>query len=240
MLCRRAGSRALAEQNELQLFMQPKPLLHRQQARSPQTLGSGRRRKRRRRRRRLLELTITSRGPSNPSPAPSSRGQGRHGSAMLIILQVWCRGLGAVGPCHARVFHAATGVVDGAALHAVHGMSPGGFANSVLLRQRSSIAVGEAEEEEEEEEEEGREGEQTQAVLQVRSEQDDDLRADLVGRAAAVRDIMGAALDRGITLREILKGGVLAGQPVFFQSRHGQILLTGERLAGLPPRTEQE
>lgn len=29
---------------------------------------------------------------------------------------------------------------------------------------------------------------------------------------------------------QIMKGGVLAGQPVFFQSRHGQVLLTGESL----------
>ncbi len=92
----------------------------------------------------------------------------------------------------------------------------------MLLKQRSSIPA----------DEQTPEGEEplVQHKVQVMAEQNEELRADLVSRAAAVRDITGAAIDRGIALREVLKGGVLASQPVFFQSRHGEILLTGETL----------
>ena len=59
-------------------------------------------------------------------------------------------------------------------------------------------------------------------------QQNEELKAELVLKAAAVRDIMGFASERGIALREVLKGGVLSGQPVYFQSRHGPILNKGE------------
>ena len=84
----------------------------------------------------------------------------------------------------------------------------GGFASSQLLKSRSGLAPGE---------------EST-----INPQQNEELKAELVGRAAAVRDIMGVAPDRGIALREVLKGGVLAGQAVYFQSRHGPILNKGE------------
>lgn len=61
----------------------------------------------------------------------------------------------------------------------------------------------------------------------VAPQQNEALKTELVLRAASVRDIMGLASDRGIALREVLKGGVLAGQPVYFQSRHGPILNKG-------------
>ncbi len=62
-------------------------------------------------------------------------------------------------------------------------------------------------------------------------QQNEELKAELVLKAAAVRDIMGFASERGIALREVLKGGVLSGQPVYFQSRHGPILNKGEGLS---------
>ena len=84
----------------------------------------------------------------------------------------------------------------------------GGFASSQLLKSRSGLAPGEE--------------------ATINPQQDEGLKAELVCRAAAVRDIMGVASDRGIALREVLKGGVLAGQAVYFQSRHGPILNKGE------------
>ena len=59
-------------------------------------------------------------------------------------------------------------------------------------------------------------------------QQNEELKTELVLKAAAVRDIMGFASERGIALREVLKGGVLSGQSVYFQSRHGPILNKGE------------
>lgn len=99
----------------------------------------------------------------------------------------------------------------------------GGFANSMLLRQRSSLPT-----DEQTPSQEVKPPVQHKKKVKVVAQQNPELRADLVSRAAAVRDITGAAIDRGMALRELLKGGVLAGQPVFFQSRHGEILLTGE------------
>ncbi|CAL8466932.1 g6468 [Coccomyxa elongata] len=100
----------------------------------------------------------------------------------------------------------------------------GGFANSMLLRQRSSVPLDE----------------DMAALpapasgagkalprLKINAGHDEALKAALVEQAAAVRDITGVALDKGITLRELLKGGALCGQPVFFQSRHGNLTLTG-------------
>ncbi|CAK0734199.1 hypothetical protein CVIRNUC_000397 [Coccomyxa viridis] len=83
----------------------------------------------------------------------------------------------------------------------------GGFASSQLLKSRSGLAPGEE--------------------ATINPQQDEGLKAELICRAAAVRDIMGVASDRGIALREVLKGGVLAGQAVYFQSRHGPILNKG-------------
>ena len=98
----------------------------------------------------------------------------------------------------------------------------------MLLRQRSSVPL------EEEAGPAARIGAETQATL-VNAGHDEVLKAALVEQAAAVRDITGAALDRGITLREVLKGGALRGQPVFFQSRHGDLLLNGSHLPIQPP-----
>lgn len=78
---------------------------------------------------------------------------------------------------------------------------------SALLKQRSGLAPDEE--------------------IVVAPQQNEALKRELVLRAASVRDIMGLASDRGIALREVLKGGVLAGQPVYFQSRHGPILNKG-------------
>ena len=83
----------------------------------------------------------------------------------------------------------------------------GGFASSQLLKSRSGLAPGEE--------------------ATINPQQNEGLKAEHVSRAAAVRDIMGVASDRGIALREVLKGGVLAGQAVYFQSRHGPILNKG-------------
>ena len=101
----------------------------------------------------------------------------------------------------------------------------GGFASSQLLKSRSGLAPGEE--------------------ATINPQQNEGLKAELVCRAAAVRDIMGVASDRGIALREVLKGGVLARQAVYFQSRHGPILNKGapdlkpstknEHLSPLPP-----
>ncbi len=84
----------------------------------------------------------------------------------------------------------------------------GGFGTSQLLRERSGLGPNEE--------------------IQVAPQQNEELKAELVLKAAAVRDIMGFASERGIALREVLKGGVLSGQPVYFQSRHGPILNKGE------------
>ena len=97
----------------------------------------------------------------------------------------------------------------------------GGFANSMLLRQRSSVPL------EEEVGPAARGSAGPHAMVVVNAGHDEALKAALVEQAAAVRDITGAALDRGITLREVLKGGALRGQSVFFQSRHGDLLLNG-------------
>ena len=88
----------------------------------------------------------------------------------------------------------------------------GGFASSQLLKSRSGLAPGEE--------------------ATINPQQNEELKAELVCRAAAVRDIMGVASDRGIALREVLKGGVLARQAVYFQSRHGPILNKGEPAVG--------
>lgn len=88
----------------------------------------------------------------------------------------------------------------------------GGFGTSQLLKQRSGLAP--------------------EQEVQVAPQENEELKGQLVSRAAAVRDIMGVASDRGIALREVLKGGVLSGQPVYFQSRHGPILNKGELVAG--------
>ncbi len=66
--------------------------------------------------------------------------------------------------------------------------------------------------------------------LKINAGHDEALKAALVEQAAAVRDITGVALEKGITLRELLKGGALCGQPVFFQSRQGNLTLTGASL----------
>jgi len=84
----------------------------------------------------------------------------------------------------------------------------GGFGTSQLLKERSGLAPGEE--------------------IQVSPQENEELKKELVLKAAAVRDIMGLASERGIALREVLKGGVLSGQPVYFKSRHGPILNKGE------------
>jgi len=114
----------------------------------------------------------------------------------------------------------------------------GGFANSTLLRQRSSVpledntgAPAEGEEQEEDDlllrQPTAAEAAAQAAAAAEPAGQDEALKAALVDQAATVRDIMGVAVDKGITLREVLKGGALAGQPVYFQSRHGHLHLTG-------------
>ncbi len=110
----------------------------------------------------------------------------------------------------------------------------GGFANSMLLRQRSSLPL----EEEAAPADRGGSARPAPTTVTVQAGHDEALKATLVDKAAAVRDITGAAIDRGITLREVLKGGALRGQPVFFQSRHGDLLLNGARIPSISLLTQ--
>ncbi|BDA40764.1 probable chromodomain-helicase-DNA-binding protein 4 at N-terminal half [Coccomyxa sp. Obi] len=101
----------------------------------------------------------------------------------------------------------------------------GGFANSMLLRQRSSVPL---DEDVAAPPAPASGAGKAPPRLKINAGYDEALKAALVEQAAAVRDITGVALDKGITLREVLKGGALCGQPVFFQSRHGNLTLTGD------------
>lgn len=58
-----------------------------------------------------------------------------------------------------------------------------------------------------------------------------ELRALLVGRAAAARDMAAWPAARPLTLRAVMRTGVLGGQPVHFRSHTGDLLLSGA-----PPR----
>ena len=53
-----------------------------------------------------------------------------------------------------------------------------------------------------------------------------ELRALLVGRAAAARDLGGWPAGRALTLRAVMRSGVLAGQPLHFRSHQGDLLLS--------------
>ncbi len=56
-----------------------------------------------------------------------------------------------------------------------------------------------------------------------------ELRALLVGRMAYARDTMAWPAARALTLRTVMRSGVLAGQPAHFRSHAGDLLLSGAR-----------
>jgi len=61
-----------------------------------------------------------------------------------------------------------------------------------------------------------------------------ELRALLAGRAAAARDLGGWPAARPLTLRAVMRTGVLGGQPVHFRSHTGDLLLSGARPCRVP------
>lgn len=56
-----------------------------------------------------------------------------------------------------------------------------------------------------------------------------ELRALLVGRMAYARDTLGWPAARALTLRAVMRSGVLGGQPAHFRSHAGDLLLSGAR-----------